>query len=348
MKKYYSSPEYKKYNQIKTAKKHKRAKKIGASISRKSDGNIHKKDKPDSNRELKATRRKGKYEITVPNNFSVINNPKQMLEFFEDINYHARKRRNIFLEMSKIQDMTSDAILYMLSLFDYHKSVHRFSNISGNYPQNISCRNLLVEGGFLDYVEPKYQIKRISPDILSVKSNSTVQGDIASKVIRFSLSKLDQQRDSKSRGIYATLIECMANTIHHAYRENNPYTKWWLMALYGDNKVNFTFYDSGMGIPKTLKKNFSEKFFGSMFNQKNDYELIISALKGEFRTRTGDKWRGRGLPKINSFYNQGYINKLTLVSNYGYVNFGENRFYNMSEKFRGTLFSWDFVKQELG
>ena len=345
MKKSYSSPEYKKYNQIKIANKRKRAKKFSASISRKSDRNIHKKYKPDSNRELKAKRKKGKYEIAVPNNFSVINNPNQMLEFFEDINYHAKKRRNIFLEMSEIQDMTSDAILYMLSMFDYHKSVHRFSSISGSYPKNISCRNLLVESGFLDYVEPKYRINRISPDILSVKSNSNVQGDIASKVISFALNKLNQNKDSKSRGIYATLIECMANTIHHAYGENNPYTKWWLMALYSDNKVNFTFYDSGMGIPKTLKKNFTEKFFSSMFNQKNDYELIISALNGEFRTRTRDKWRGRGLPKINSFYKQGYINKLTLVSNYGYVNYGEDSFYNMDEKFRGTLFSWDFVKQ---
>jgi len=50
-----------------------------------------------------------------------------------------------------------------------------------------------------------------------------------------------------------------------------------------------------------------------------DNVLIRSALKGEFRTRTKEVFRGRGLPLIKQVSDNNIIDELKIVSNYGYV-----------------------------
>ena len=137
----------------------------------------------------------------------------------------------------------------------------------------------------------------------------------------------------------------MANTKNHAYNITRKDQKWWLISCYDEDskKVNFTFMDNGDGIPFTLRKNIIERFFDPLIKKQNDGKLILSALKGEFRTRTKKHYRGTGLPKIFSYSKEKQIENLIIISNKGYVDCDSEQSKELSRKFFGTLLSWDFV-----
>lgn len=140
-------------------------------------------------------------------------------------------------------------------------------------------------------------------------------------------------------------------TLDHAYKQNSLVPKWYLIALNKPEtgKVSFTFLDGGQGIPSTINikhrervKQLISKFFYDVPSIK-DNALIYSALKGEFRTRTNEGYRGKGLPKIYQCVENKEIDNLIIISNKGYVNCSTGEQRELSSTFHGTLFSWDFM-----
>lgn len=290
-------------------------------------------------------------KIKMPTNFSVVNNTNEVVGFFYQVLKIAKKGNRIYFDLSGIKNITPDAILYMRSVFDYFKEKYKFSNFSGNAPQDIYCKNIFINSGWYDYVQTKFQVPPKDERVLSIESNQLVIGLVAKKVIDFSLKHLNKTRSSESRSIYNTLIECMTNTKEHAYKKNAPVPSWYLMALFNEKlkRVSFAFIDGGLGIPSTIRKNRHEKVI-ELFkkispggSKLSDSDLITSALKGEFRTRTKKGYRGRGLPKIHEYAKKGLIDNFTLVSNKGYINIKNIEKKELSCKFIGTLFSWDIL-----
>lgn len=290
-------------------------------------------------------------EVVPPNNFSIINNVEEMLGFFATIIELTRCKHKIILDISGIQQMTSDALVYMLSLFEYCQEKYGFLNISGNFPKEETCHNLLIESGFFKYVKSSIPRKSSSGNILAIESESTVQSKIAQKVVMFTRNHLKQNKSIKSRRTYEILIECMSNTIDHAYKQNSLVPKWYLIALNkpGTGKVSFTFLDGGQGIPSTINikhqervKQLISKFVYTVPSIK-DNALIYSALKGEFRTRTNEGYRGKGLPKIYQCVENKEIDNLVIISNRGYINCSTDEQRGLFSTFHGTLFSWDFM-----
>jgi hypothetical protein len=296
----------------------------------------------------KAKRHKNEVTIAAPGSFSLIDNSEEMLRFFHDVNIYVEKERDIFFEMAAIENMTTDAILYMLSRFEYYKQHHRNYKISGNVPKNDECRNIFISSGFYKYVRASGTRGQSDANILTVQSASQVEPQIAKEVTHFARDRLGKRDMQISKSMYSTMIECMANTKNHAYEMVGG--KWWLMAAYRENfkTVHFTFLDNGLTIPTTIKKNLKEylaNIAGTLLPvvQTQDHRLIESALKGEFRTKTGVSYRGKGLPKIYEYSNNKNIENLVVISRKGYINLGTGSTQDLNEKFLGTLLSWDFI-----
>jgi len=159
---------------------------------------------------------------------------------------------------------------------------------------------------------------------------------------------LGKQRTENAK-LYEIVIEMMANAIGHAYDiklDKNP--KWYLIAMYDeDNKaVQFSFLDTGFGIPRTVMLRHSEKIkklidkVNPFSNLLADSFLIQSALEGEFRSETGNGYRGKGLPSIYDASNTFYINDLIIFSNKGFINCDKKIEIDLKSTFYGTLFSW--------
>lgn len=281
----------------------------------------------------------------APENFSLRSNVDIVVAFFAKLIKALEEGDSIKIDLSHVKNISSDVILYLLSILDMFKQKKGVWRVKGNAPRDPKCRELFIESGFYNYVNSKMPPSFDNRNFLSVKGGTfgmLVDGKFAEKVIDFSVQCLNTTKSLITKKIYAILIACMANTREHAYTVDDYNRRWWATALYDENnkKVNFTFLDNGMGIPETVKKNVWEKFL-----RESDNKLITSALRGELRTRTGDPWRGKGLPSINEYYQKGIIKNLVIISNRGYVNHENQEERDLNDIFHGTLLSWDFIEQ---
>lgn len=287
-----------------------------------------------------------KIEIPVPEVFSILDNLDEMLLFYRAIYAYALQNKKIYIQMSRIKQISVDAILYTISVFEHLEKQMHFKSLSGNFPTDEYTRKVLIQSSFFNYVNAN--VHYVNPDnseILSVKSDNLVRGKVAKQVIDFAKAQLGKDGDTGTKSMYATLIECMVNTGHHAYESEHSSRKWWLMALPTKDrkKIHFAILDNGKGIPTTVQKYFGEKVLSLLGNKPQDSDLILSALKGDYRTRMKDKWRGKGLPKIYSYSNRNLIENLRIVSNHGYVDCSSGLLKESHERFHGTLLSWQFV-----
>lgn len=289
--------------------------------------------------------------IEAPENFSVIDNAREMLNFFNQFRRYEKQKYKIFFDMSKVKQITGDAIVYMLASFDWHRKKYGHLHIRGNSPSDEGCKELFHCSGFFKYMHTVVPIDKTRKDVLQLTYSDNVKPNLASEVINFAKIHLKLENRSQAKAIYRTIIECMSNTKNHAYEKGNINPLWYLMAIYyqSRNEIHFTFFDSGLGIPTTIRRDklehITEKV--SQFVKKiskgihitSDSDLIVSALNGEFRTSTALEHRGKGLPAIKQCCDNKDIDDLIIVSRQGYVNLqGKNDL--LPTNLLGTIISW--------
>lgn len=295
--------------------------------------------------------------LTAPAVFSLSLNGVETAEYFGKVEEYFKFDQATFIDLADVTRISPDAIMYLLSLMEVY-SQQTTLRVQGNRPKEARPRHLLEESGFFSFVASQEPVFRQSTKVLTIRTGERVESVIAEDVINFALRRLQRNRDEYSSGSYINLIECMGNTKQHAYTENLPYKpKWWLGAIYNEAKncVSFTILDYGQGIPSTVRKSTSEQF-SKMFSGVNlsvidalDSKLVLSALKGELRTRTGLKFRGKGLPKIFGHYRRKLISNLVIISDKAYINLDSNQSLDLDRALTGTVLSWDFtvpVKEE--
>ena len=75
-----------------------------------------------------------------------------------------------------------------------------------------------------------------------------------------------------------------------------------------------------------------------------DHLLMRAALDGKFMTRTGERKRGKGLPKILSIAKEGTVKDSMIISNLGYINCSNGSSKRLNGRFHGTLLAWKIAK----
>jgi len=235
-------------------------------------------------------------KITAPDKFSILYNTTLTLNYFYEIEKIAIKFRKIYIDISKVQFLSPETVLYLLLILEKLRKIKTIK-VGGNAPIDDKCRQVFLDSGFYDFVNSKYHTNK-NTNVLSVRSENYVDGEIANQVIEFAMNKLSIQPSRVTRAFYTTILECMGNTKEHAYASHDAkYAKWWLIAQHdSSSKITFAILDNGKGIPETVRKKLIERVFGY-----NDSHIIRSVLIGEFRTATELKNRGKGLPKYPFF-----------------------------------------------
>ncbi|MCJ7826485.1 ATP-binding protein [Patescibacteria group bacterium] len=287
--------------------------------------------------------------MIAPLNFSLYSNPEETLSFFAKIEGKIREGKPVHFDMQKIEMLTIDAIMYFLAMLKKIKMLNIIYGVRGSVPKNENCKLLLQMSGFFDYVHSSSMTPELSRDtsIIQIATGQNAETDVAKKLCLFTMSKLGVNRQDISR-LYQMIIELMTNTKQHAYNDIKRKfitTDWYVFAKYDTeaNAVRFIFLDTGEGIPSTVKKAFRERLYEiAPFIGKSQTSYIQSTLEGKLRTRTGIPYRGKGLPKIYSFYKDGHIKDLTIISNYGY--FGNKRSNDIHRELNGALFYWELSK----
>lgn len=303
---------------------------------------------------LKKRKTKDKRTITAPSMFCLVENYEQVVEFLDKIDNMIQDCNICYLDLSSLIRITPDALLYLISWFDIKKDLLRQSKVYSIDPEESVCREMLYAAGFYSRISIEKISQKFDIAILSLQTGELVEPVIANKVVEFAKKHLCSGDICKnSKAMYSILIECMANTKNHAYRLTRKDVKnWWLMANREEKsyteRVHFAFLDRGDGIPVTIRKNILERGKQKM-KLMSDSDLLLSTLKGEFRTRTKKGFRGKGLPKIHEHSNAKEIKNLLIISQNGYYHFKNDFNHNevivkdIPNKFHGTLISWDFA-----
>ena len=148
----------------------------------------------------------------------------------------------------------------------------------------------------------------------------------------------------------------MTNVKQHAYHSENGNmsSRWYVYAENCEKFVQLVFLDTGVGIPSTIRKNWSEKLKdgikGLLGGDVDDPRYIEAAFNGEFRTETRQGNRGKGLPEIKEaiIALDSSLNNLKIVSGHGICTInkaGINGGQYIDTAFEGALFMWCFEKE---
>ena len=142
----------------------------------------------------------------------------------------------------------------------------------------------------------------------------------------------------------------MDNTTQHAYAEKEDLTvsQWYLFVENKDTAIQFIFLDTGKGIPATInKKLIVESKLVSTLLKKNDSDFILSTLNGEFRSKTKQSNRGKGLPWIYNHAKNNNISNFMIFSRNGCCSVQENspvKCIDYKNQMFGTLLCWELNK----
>lgn len=291
------------------------------------------------------------YNAVAPEKLSIVNNTVITISYFNAIIKEMSKKefdKEFFFDISHVDFLTTDAIMYILAILKNIKGTAFRYKFSGNQPINSEAKNLMKRSGFYNYVNSEERSMEATIDTIQIVHG--VQSDpILAKQICDFVNAQCKTETIFTTPIYKTIIELMTNTRQHAYKDGAVLNNacWYMHVEALDDKIRFSFLDTGLGIPKTVSKKFLEK----LLNKKQDCDLISSALKGEFRTETKEKNRGKGLPLILDYCKEGKLENLEIFSGKGRCRLlkgcGENIENNeFEESILGTLFLWEISKKE--
>lgn len=165
------------------------------------------------------------------------------------------------------------------------------------------------------------------------------------------LYRLLSNDKKKIRLLSPVLVEIIDNSVQHAYSMNNVFKgkEWYFFTEEKENKFEFILLDTGVGIPKTMKRNFKD-FVNSIMSSNTESSILKSGFLGAFRTGTGEKNRGNGLPKIFDGVQSGVLSNMEILTEKAYCCIKKGGLIEANDKnnkFNGTLYRWEILKEDL-
>ncbi len=280
--------------------------------------------------------------ITVPSNFSLVNNSEEVLEFFARAKKLLSNRIQLKFDLSEVTQMTPDSIALLVgSITDDRFS--RGLSVAGNAPRKKALKRLLIESGFYDHVvssDPKP--RRHNSALFHQKNKFKVENDVAKSVCEMAV-KHTFGSNEKFTPIFAIIIECMANTLNHANLDKPRKYRWWLFLYTNpDTKVSsFCFFDLGVGIFESLPvQNYIRRFMTKLSFQSN-LDLLDDLFAGKISSRTKKKERGKGIPEIYEHSKHPLIRNFVLIANDVYCNLETGENIKNEHPLMGTFLYWE-------
>jgi len=302
---------------------------------------------------------KEREKVPIPDDFSIINNNVETIECFETIKRKMKLNisRSIFLDFANVENLTIDAIMYLIAFMKNRYKQGNVKPIGGDYPKDKVAESILINSGFLEYVRHNISVG----DVEQLKNDNTIMITVGNKVtpsILAEVCKLVQRAFNIERTdtmfIYTIIGELMANTVEHAFYDSRESKKvvnsWYLYVKLEDNKVKFTILDTGLGIPATIHKRATEKIKDLIPTARDECNYILEALQGMHkniakisRSRTKAENRNKGLPAIYKCHKEGKIKNLKILSNLGMYSSTESidSLDEQRRRVQGTLFYWE-------
>lgn len=273
---------------------------------------------------------------------SFIDNPEGFIAFLDEVNEVCAKGNNVFIDLSRIFRLTSDAPAVLLSKIRDDRFMNEMM-YAGNFPGDPDLHDTLEATGFFDHVSKRgSQTKTRTIGQIFERESYKVEADAVHSLIQDANEIVPGDPNFHWDGIQGALVECMNNTNNHAAHRDGDQEKWWLSAYCNEeeDEVHFSFVDNGIGIFESLKRDGWIRRIKEVFSFDNRIELFKALISGKVQSSTGLGYRGRGLPNIVKKLEREQLQGLIVISNDVYANVAEKEFRLMECSFRGTFLFW--------
>lgn len=249
-----------------------------------------------------------------------------------------QKTVKLHVDMTKVIKFDLGSLTCLLSTLRFTE------NYQGNVPIDEDCKEYFETSGFLswmrDIVGRKFSANSSNNLIFEKgvdKTSNAMVGLEIKKVIKYLT-----QKESTFPPVYSIIQEICPNSIEHANVKAKD--RNWLMGIrYEEDRVCFAMVDKGQGILKTLKKN-AIQTIGDTFN--DDVSILLKAFDKKYQSASEDENRNKGLPRIKSVSDNGYVNNLTVITNSTLLNLSDgSKSRKLGSEFAGTFYYWELTQE---
>lgn len=224
--------------------------------------------------------------------------------------------------------------------------------ISFSYPTDDVVGQLFQHIGLLDKMG---LTNRYTVTAENVRHWHSVEGHVAdTSGFKTLLENYEKELEKPvSMGLYDSMSEAVTNSVQHAYKENSHINqKWWMFAQRQNNFLTVVIYDTGIGIPNSLrtKPDVSDYLKGRMLNYKSSDKGLLRVAVGSYRSSTKLDYRGKGLPEMMDFIKSTNVGGLLIHSRFGTYMYSATTKKESSKGYHhplpGTLIQWTIPLSE--
>ena len=294
-----------------------------------------------------------------PESLSLEDNFDGVVKLLSDLRYQSERQRNeiVYIDFKPIRELKPSGALVLAAELDRWNRLtlnqSRFKNVDLQQ-WNVRVRKLLGQMGFFDLLGvPGAELNHADSTVRYVKfrMGTKVDGKALEDLRKLEIEPAIEMPNRQK--LFAAVTESMTNVIHHAYSDNTGQapSAWWLSAAYDTDKgeVSILIYDQGLGIPKTLPRNFGERLREILPENlmRNDAQMIKAAHELK-RTASEESHRGHGLQRDVREYIYGLPNGRYHVfsgkGEYTVTSGEEESLRSFSRPLAGTLIEWRIMQ----
>lgn len=304
--------------------------------------------------------------------FKVLQAP-QFFELSDNRNRHElltfldKLRQLLVVEKAKVLlDFTTTAKMWSGGTLLFLSELHRCKKLLGGTmplrcksPRNVKVAQVLKQIGAYDLMHYHKRINTSFSDVIHWRyaSGHQVEGQKYENILG---SYEGRVAETLLGSLFRGITEAMTNCHHHAYIGVRPdgldyqdiQKNWWMFSQEKDGFLTVVFCDLGIGIPNTLptKKPGIWQRIKSAGKAGSDSSIIEKAVEDSV-SRTGKRYRGKGLKQLLEAVQETDSGALRIFSNRGCYTFNKGRvtLKDFTGSIMGTLIQWKvpIIQQEL-
>lgn len=270
---------------------------------------------------------------------SVLKFLNEAFDYYKGLRYKIQERVYNY-NLTDVTSIDITAICLFLSLIN--KINTNGIGSMGNTPIKEEPKQVMLESGFFDIMQSAFKPLKTKKyhNQLYIVGSKRVDNKKIGQSVKEAVGYLTGE-EKHFQPIYTMLIEICSNSVEHANKKEKD-KNWVVSVSYELDKVNFIVVDTGEGILRTIHRKLPELFFDKVFRE--DGEVLEDLLDNEYRSRTNEINRHKGLPKIKENFEAGYVDDMKILTNNVWYDMGSKTYEKTNNEYFGVLYSWSFTK----
>lgn len=278
-----------------------------------------------------------------PANFSFIDNPHEVLDYFNRGEELFRKKNRVTFDIGKVNSLTPDTIALMVASLHTEEYTHGYG-YRGNEPEDPILAKLFQQSGFYKFVRTHHQSTDLDGTMLHKERDHLVDPDVA---LHASLIGVQNSFGNTLpfEPLYEVLIECMSNANNHADPKKQGGCYWWLFVYSNpDTQItSYSFVDLGVGIFGSMRVRGILQRIAQTTGLTRDISFADDLLQGKLHSRMENDRaiRGKGIPQIVSSANLPQFRRFNLITNDVYFDLKHGSAFELRSPMPGTFLYWE-------